>query len=93
MAGRRNERIYLRSESGMARQGKLKRHDGSEMNAMAAKTSVKASLPSLHDKSYPSLGLCFPQAILEDRLHIRDRDNQVTFYRACTPRARGERFA
>ena len=33
----------MRSEAGMARQGKLKRHDGSEVNARAAKTSVKAS--------------------------------------------------
>ena len=41
------------SEAGMARLGKLKRHDGSEANAMAAKTSVKASLLSLHDKQYP----------------------------------------
>ena len=36
------------------------------MNAMAAKTIVKASLPSLHDKLYPSLELCVPQAISED---------------------------
>ena len=36
----------VRSEAGLARQEKLKRHDGSEdqVNAMAAKTSVKASL-------------------------------------------------
>ena len=45
----------MRSEAGMARQGKLKRHDGSEANAMAAKMSVKASLLSLHDKRYPYL--------------------------------------
>ena len=51
------------SEADLARQGG---HDGSEVNANAAKTSVKASLPSLHEKSYPSLGLCVPQAILED---------------------------
>ena len=44
----------------MARQGKLKRHDGSEANAMAAKTSVNASLPSLHDKRYPYLTLRSP---------------------------------
>ena len=37
-----------------------------QVNAMAAKTIVKASLPSLHDKLYPSLGLCVPQAISED---------------------------
>ena len=45
---------------------------------MAAKTSVKASLPSLHDKPYSSLGLCVPQAILEETpvLHIHDRNNQ-----------------
>ena len=40
----------MRSEAGMARQGKWKRHNGSEVNAMAAKMSVQASLPSLHDK-------------------------------------------
>ena len=70
--------LHVRSEVGMARKGKLKSHDGSEVNAMAAKTSVKASLPSLHDKSYPSLGLCVPQAILEETavLHICDRNIQ-----------------
>ena len=67
----------MRSEAGMARQGKLKRLDGSETNAMAAKTSVKASLPNLPNKRYPSLTLV-PQAILEETsaLHIRDRNNQ-----------------
>ena len=55
----------MRSEAVMARQGKLKRHDGSEVNAMALKTSFNASLPSLHDKPYSSLVLCIPQAILE----------------------------
>ena len=52
----------MRSEAGMARQGKLKRHDGSEANKMAAKTSVKTSLPS-HDKRYPSLTLRSPSAL------------------------------
>ena len=37
------------SQAGLEWQGKLKHHDDSEMNAMAAKMSVKASLPSLHD--------------------------------------------
>ena len=32
-----------------------------EVNAMAAKTSVKASLSSLRNKTYPSLGLVFPK--------------------------------
>ena len=58
----------MRSEADMARQGKLKRHNGSEVNVMAAKTSVKVSLPSLHDKPYPSLGFCIPHAILEEPL-------------------------
>ena len=48
------------SETGMAKQGKLKRYDGSEAKAMAVKTSVTASLQSLHDKRYPSLTLCSP---------------------------------
>ena len=48
VARQRNE--HVRSEADMVRQGELKRHDGSEMNAMAAKTSVNASLPSFHDK-------------------------------------------
>ena len=30
----------MRSEAGMARQGKLKRHDGSKANAMAASSRV-----------------------------------------------------
>ena len=68
----------MRSEAGMARQRKLKRHDGSWVNAMAAKTSVNALLPSLHDKPYLSLGLCVSQAILEETpvLRIRDGNNQ-----------------
>ena len=72
-ARRRNEQV--RSEAGMAGEGKLKHHDGSEMNAMA---SVNASLSRLHDKCYPSLGLCIPQAILEENpvLHIRDCNKQ-----------------
>ena len=59
----------------MVRQGKLKRHDGSEINAMAAKKNVQASFPSLHDKPYSSL---VPQVILEEipLLHIRVRHNQ-----------------
>ena len=58
----------VRSEAGLKWQGKLKPHDSSEdhVNTMATKASVKASLPSFHDKSYPSLGLCVPQAILGD---------------------------
>ena len=87
---------------GMAGQGKLKHHDGSGVNAMAEQTSVNASLPSLQDKPYPSLGLCVTQAILEENpvFHIRDRNNQrlVLLQRSacklkvCTPRARGEPF-
>ena len=74
-----------RSKAGMARQGKLKRHDGSEdqENAMAAKTSIKVSLPSLHDKPYPSLGLCVPQAILED-FTFAIAINNITFYYSTT---------
>ena len=55
-------------EAILARQGKLKLPDGSEIqvNAMAAKMSVKALLPSFHDKLYPSLGLCIHHVILED---------------------------
>ena len=49
---------------------------------MAAKRSVKASLPSLHDKPYPSLELCVPQAVMEETpvLHICDAVINVTFY-------------
>ena len=56
----------MHSKAGLGRQGKLKRNAISEyqLNAMVAKTSVKASLPSLHNKPYPSSGLCVPQAIL-----------------------------
>ena len=68
----------MRSEAGTARQGKLKHHDSSEVNAVSAKTSVKALLLSLNDKPYPFLGHCVHQAILEETpvLHIRDRNNQ-----------------
>ena len=41
----------MRSEVGMVRQRKLKCHNGSEVNAMAAKTSVKTLLPSLHGEA------------------------------------------
>ena len=44
----------------MARIGKLKRHDGSEVNAMDAKTSVEASLSIFPHKRYPSLTLRSP---------------------------------
>ena len=66
------------SEAGMAKQGKLKRDGGSGVNAMAAKTSVNASLPSLHVKPYPSLRLFVHQAIVEETpvLRIRDHNNQ-----------------
>ena len=67
------------SEVSLARQGKLKRHDGSEVNAMAAKTSVKTLLPSLHDMSYPYLQLCILQAILEGSTFAIAIIN-VTFY-------------
>ena len=73
----------VRREAGLARQGKLKRHLDSEVNAVAAKTSVKASLPSLHDKPYQSLGLCVPQAILEDSIFVIAIIN-VTFYYSAT---------
>ena len=78
----------------MAGHGKYKRHDDSEVNAMAAKTNVNASLASLHDKPYPSLGLCVPQAILDESpvLHIRGRNNQrhVLLHRyACNRVRRG----
>ena len=89
----------------MTRQGKLKRHDNLDVNVMAAKTSVKASLPAIHYRPYPYVGLCVPQAVLGENpiLHIRDRNNQrhvllllaiITALRlqACTPRAQGERF-
>ena len=50
---------------------------------MATETSVKASLLSLHDKPYPSLGLCVPQAILEDSTFTIAIIN-VTFYYSTT---------
>ena len=65
-------------------QGKLKHCDGSEVNAMAEKTSVKASLPSLHDKQYPSLELYIPLAILEESKFVIAIIN-VTFYYSATP--------
>ena len=76
IARRRNEQCAQRS--GFGRQGKLKRPDVSEVNAMAAKTSVKASLPNLHDKR-----LCIPQAILEDSTFVIAIIN-VTFYYSAT---------
>ena len=50
---------------------------------MAAKTSVKASLPSVHYKLYPFLGLCIPQAILDDSTFVIAITN-VTFYYSTT---------
>ena len=38
----------MHTKVNMAGQGKLKCHDGSEVNARATKTSVKGSLPLLH---------------------------------------------
>ena len=73
------------SKVSLASQEKLKCHDGSEdqVNAMAAKTSVMASLPSLHDKPYPYLGLCVHQAILEESTFAIAIIN-VTFYYSAT---------
>ena len=44
----------MHSKASLGRQGKLKRNAISEdqLNAMVLKTSVKASLPSLHNKPY-----------------------------------------
>ena len=53
------------------------------MNAMAAKTSFMASLPNLHYKPYPFLGLCIPQAILDDSTFVIAITN-VTFYYSTT---------
>ena len=78
----------VRSKVGLARQGKLKRHDGSEVNAMAVKTSVKVSLPSLHDKPYQSLGLCVLQAILEDSIFAIAIINVTFNYSATLASAR-----
>ena len=85
----------VRKEAGLARQGKLKRHDGSEyqVNAMAAKTSLKASLPSLHDKPYPSLGLYVPQAILEDSTFAIAIINVTFYYSYACKRLRLQRVA
>ena len=68
----------MRSKAGMVRKGKLNCHNDSEVNAIAANMSVKASLPSIQDKPYPSLGLCVSQAILEETpvFDICDRNIQ-----------------
>ena len=44
----------MRSKACKARQGKLKCYYDSEVTAMAENMSIKASLPSLHDKTYLS---------------------------------------
>ena len=45
--------LKWRSEAGMARQGKFKRHDCSEANAVAAKTNIKASLTFTTSRTHP----------------------------------------
>ena len=45
IAGRSYEHVHR--EAGMESQGKLKRHDSSEVNAMVAKTSIKALVSSI----------------------------------------------
>ena len=84
----------VRNEAGLARQGKLKRHLDSEVNAVAAKTSVKALLPSLHDKPVPILRTLRSASHLGG-LHIRDRNNQrhVLLQRYTCERVRLEREA
>ena len=64
----------VRSEAGLARQGKLKRLDGSEVNAMAVKTSVKASFPKTSAKA--SLPRTLRSRSDLGRLHFRDSNNQ-----------------
>ena len=84
----------MRSKAGMVRKGKLKCHNDSEVNAIAADMSVKASLTSIQDKPYPSLGLCVSQAILEETpvFHICDRNIQrhVLLQRYACKRSRLE---
>ena len=78
----------MRSEADMARQGKLKHHDGSEVNAMAAKTSVKTSLPNLHNKRYiPILDFAFPKRSWRKPLYstFAIAITNVTFYYSATP--------
>ena len=50
------------------------------MNAMAAKTSVKALLPSLHHNPYPFLVLCVLQAILDDSTFVIAITNVTLYY-------------
>ena len=77
----------MHSEAGMARRGKFKRHDGSEANAIAAKTSVKASLPSLHDKWYLFLTLRSRSDLRDELLYSTFviAIINVTFYYSATP--------
>ena len=65
---------YVCSKVGMAKEGKLKCHDGSNIKAIAGKTSIKALLLDL--------GLCMPQAILEETLYFTFTLTiiNVTFY-------------
>ena len=55
----------VRSEAGLARQEKLKRHDGSEdkvHECNGCENEFKASLPGLHDKPYTHLyDFAFPK--------------------------------
>ena len=73
---------YVCSKVAMVKEGKLKCHDGSNINAIARKTSIKALLLDLDDKPYPFLGLCIPQAILEETLYFTFTLTiiNVTFY-------------
>ena len=50
----------MHSVEGMARQKKLKCHDGLGTSAVVVKMSFNSSLPCLHDKLYPSLRLHSP---------------------------------
>ena len=78
----------MTSEEGMVKEGKLKHHDGSEVNAIYVKTSVNASLPSLDDKWYiPILDFAFPKQSWRKHLYstFAIAINNVTFYYSATP--------
>ena len=73
----------VRSEAGLARQEKIETSRRFRGKCNSYENECQVSLPSLHNKPYPSLGLCFPQAILEDSTFAIAIIN-VTFYYSAT---------
>ena len=71
---------HVYNKYGEAREIETSRRFRGECNG--CENECQCVAPSLREKPYPPLGLCVPQAIIEETplFHIHDQNNQRTFY-------------